>query len=245
MLAVRISPSLKQPFYLFTIVLALTACHQKSPALHVLKVDSIAKVIPDTLKPVRTDTIAAQRTIVSDSLVLYDDTAFADLESELQPISKNEFIAYKNKYKPGCSIDSGHFISGSGLYVNHSCNEVCETYLAEKITNRKMPMPSPYDAGILDMLLSPGCNLLMVCSSYDGPDYENYYTNRAEIMAFHVTTGHGLQGITPAFKYFTKDWSIEDATWVSDKTIALKLYEESRGGDGSGVHYKYFKMDVD
>jgi hypothetical protein len=105
-------------------------------------------------------------------------------------------------------------------------------------------MPSAYDAGILSMLLSPGCDQLMVCASYNGPDYENYYTNRAEIIAFHVTAGKGLKGIKPAFKYFTKDWSIEDATWVGDKAIALKTYEEAEAGDLKKLQYKYFMMDI-
>ncbi len=234
-----------QQCYLLICVLALTACHQKSQTPDIPKADTITKVLPDTLKPESNDSIVMEKIIVSDSLISYNDSSFRDLTSDVKVISKKEFMSYKNKYKMGCTLDSGHFISGSGLYVSHSCNEICETYLEEKATNRRMLMPSDYDAGILGMQLSPGCNQLLVCSSYDGPDYDDYYAYRAEIMAFNVTGGKGLHGIKPAFKYYTKDWSIEDVTWASDKTIALKIYEGSGGGLRTTVQYKYVKLDVD
>jgi hypothetical protein len=114
----------------------------------------------------------------------------------------------------------------------------------EKATNKWALIPSDYDGGILGMSLSPKCNQLMVCSSYDGPEYDKYYEYRAEFFVFNVTTGNGLKGIKPAFKYYTKDWSIDDFVWVNDKTIALKTYAERRWGDDSGGHYKYFKADL-
>ncbi|WP_316804107.1 hypothetical protein [Pedobacter nototheniae] len=199
------------------------------------------KVISDTLKK-KNDKIA--RKIVSDSLILYNDFLYSDLKLNFTEISKNEFQSYKQRYKTGCVLDSGNFIRGSDLYVSRHCNEICETYLSERTTNRKMLIPSSYDAGILTMLLSPACNKLIVCSSYDGPDYRNYYKHRAEIFVFKVTTGIGLKGIKPALKFYTKNWSIEDLTWVDDKIIALKIYEEAKLGDGSGIHYKYYKADL-
>lgn len=106
-------------------------------------------------------------------------------------------------------------------------------------------MPTDYDAGILSMLFSPSCSQLLICSSYDGPDFENYYSHRAEIFVFTVSIGNGLKGIKPALKFYTKDWSIDDIIWINDKTIALKVYEEPRQGDGSSNNYKYYKADID
>jgi hypothetical protein len=156
----------------------------------------------------------------------------------------SEFQHYKNNYKVSCEIDSGHFIKSSGLNVRHICDEVCETYLDEKSSNRILLMPSGYDAGILAMSFSPGCNKLLVCSSYDGADYANYYEDRAVIFVFKITKEYGLKGIQPACKFFTKDWSIADIVWINNKTIALKIYEEQHGGDGIDVHYRYFKMEL-
>jgi hypothetical protein len=179
-----------------------------------------------------------------DSLILFDDSLFVELDSNFLEISSDKFYRYKDNYKKNCEIDSGHFIMGSGLNVRHVCDEVCETYLEEKSSNKILLMPSGYDAGILAMSLSPVCNKLLVCSSYDGPDYANYYEDRAVIFIFNISKESGLKGIQPACKFFTKDWSIADIFWINNKTIALKIYNEQHGGDGNDVHYRYFKMEL-
>jgi hypothetical protein len=163
---------------------------------------------------------------------------------DLTKISKDEFQSYKSNYKTVCDLDSGNFISGSDLYVIQNCKDICETYLAERSTNRKLLVPSSYDRGVLAMLLSPGCNQLIVCSSYDGPDFGKYYEDRAEIFVFQVNKENGLRGIIPSLQYYTKDWSIEDLTWVNDKTIALKIYKETRRGDGRTINYRYYKAKL-
>lgn len=179
-----------------------------------------------------------------DSLILFEDSLFRNLDSIFEEISLGQFKNYKHNYKLNCEIDSGHFIKGSGLNVRHICDEVCDTYIEEKSTNKILLMPSGYDAGILSMALSPACNKLLVCSSYDGPDYANYYEDRAVIFVFKITKEFGLKGIQPAYKFFTKDWSIADIVWVNNKTIALKIYEEQHEGDGIDVHYRYFKTEL-
>jgi hypothetical protein len=179
-----------------------------------------------------------------DSLILFDDSLFIDLYSNFQEISCDKFHRYRNNYKLLCEIDSGHFIKGSGLNVRHVCDEVCDTYLEEKSSNKIMLMPSGYDAGILSMSLSPGCNKLLVCSSYDGPDYVNFYEDRAVIFIFNISKEYGLKGIQPACKFFTKDLSIADIVWINNKTIAIKIYDEQHGGDGIDDHYRYFKMEL-
>lgn len=229
---------MKKVLYILTLLFFLAACNQNSSTTDVQKVDAIS----DTLTKDRNEHI--EREIVNDSLVLYSDSLYRNLELHFTAISKNEFQSYKQNYKAECALDSGNFISGSDLYVSHHCNEICETYLAERSSNRKLLMPSDYDAGIVTMQLSPSCDQLLICSSYDGPDFKDYYENRAEIFVFKVNKGTGLKVIVPAFKYDTKKWSIEDLTWVDTKTIALKIYEEARWGDGSGVHYNYYKTKL-
>ena len=185
-----------------------------------------------------------QNVIYDDSLIVFEDSLFNVLDSNFNKISLSEFQRYKNNYKLSCEIDSGHFIKGSGIQVIHTCNEVCDTYLKAVSSNKILLMPSGYDAGILAMSLSPGCNKLLVCSSYDGPDYANYYEDRAVLFIFNLTKENGFKRIQPAFKFFTKDWSIADIVWLNNKTIALKIYEEQHGGDGFDIHYKYFIMDL-
>ena len=232
---------MKKTISILTTLFLLTACNRNSSTTDTPKAES-NNVVTNLVKK---DKEVNRREIVDDSLIFYGDSLYNDLELKFTKISKKEFGLYKQKYKTSCVLDSGHFISGSNIYVSQDCKEICETYLREKTTNRKMLLPSNYDAGILTMVLSPTCNQMIVCSSYDGPDYADYYEDRAEIFVFNVRNGIGLKGIKPAFKYYAKDWSIADLTWVNDKTIVLKIYEEQRWGDGSGVHYKYFKADFD
>jgi hypothetical protein len=224
---------MKQPFYLLTILFLLMACAQKSRTLNSPKAGAVT-VIADTLKGRKAETKAKK--VLEDTLLFYTDDLYSELALKFTAIQAREFEAYKRAYKTACILDAGQFIRGSALYVSQSCDEVCATYLCEKATNRKMLLPSNYDAGVLKLLLSPACKQLIVCSSYDGPDYADYYEDRAEIFVLDVTTGAGLKGIKPAFRYYTKDWSIADLTWVNDKTIALKIYE-GRSGDSSSVHY--------
>ena len=231
---------MKKTISILIVLFLLTACNRKNSETVSPKVDTIS-IVSDSLKNTKN---YKERKMVEDSLIFYSDSLYSDLEINFTEISKNEFQLYKRKYKTQCILDSGHVISGSEIYVSRDCKEICETYLREKTTNRKMVLPSNYDSGILTMSLSPTCNQMIVCSSYDGPDYVDYYEDRAEIFVFNVTNGIGLKGIKPTFKYYTKDWSIEDLTWINDKTIALKVYEEQRWGDGSGVHYKYLKADL-
>jgi hypothetical protein len=202
-----------------------------------------ATVISDTLKKNNRSDKIGRKTVI-DSLIWYNDSLYSDLELNFTEISKNEFQSYKRKYKTSCILDSGQFISGSDLYVIQDCKGICETYLAERNTNSKMLLPSTYDAGILKMLLSPSCNQLLVCSSYDGPDYGNYYEYRAEIFLFNVSKGIGLKGITPALNYYTKDWSINNLTWVDENTIALELYNGTRTDNDENSKFRYFKSNL-
>ena len=174
-----------------------------------------------------------------DSLIIFEDSLFVNSDSIFQEMTLSEFQGYKNNCQLSWEIDSGHFIKGSGLNVILACNEVCDTYLKDTSSDKILLMPSGYDAGILAMSLSPACNKLLVCSSYDGPDYADYYEDRAVLFIFNISKEYGLKGIQPAFKFFTKDWSIADIVWVNNKTIALKIYEEQHGRDGIDVQFKW------
>lgn len=203
-----------------------------------------SRIISDTSKTFNDAPVAESELTPGDSLTIFDDSLFVDLNPALVEISVNDFEHFKYNYKAACALDQGGFIRGSGLYFTGDCDEICETYLIERETNRRMLLPSDYDAGILDMLVSSACNQLVVFSSYDGPDYVNFTNHRAEFFVFNITLGNGLNGITPAFKYYVYDWSIAEIIWVSDQAIALKTYEENRYGEESHLHYKYYKVDL-
>jgi hypothetical protein len=232
------SDLMKHFFFIGILIFLLAACHQNGANQDVPKVE---------VKTGNHDTIVAtpqvaERKIVQDSLWYVEDSLFSPVKLKLVSIKKSDFDAYQNNYRHQCEIDSGGFIAGSGLYVQQLCDEVCESFLCEKTTNRRMFLPSNYDSGVQAMLLSPSCNRMVVASSYDGPDYADYYEDRAEIFVFDVTTGVGVKGILPKNYYYTKNWSIEAITWANDETLALKVYEEARGGDDKKLRFKYFKI---
>jgi len=180
-----------------------------------------------------------------DSLVFFSDSLFRNLDSKLKVISKNTFQGYEKNYRPTCSLDSNGFMKDKGLVLGNYCKDICESYLLDKKERIKLILPSDYDQGIIGLDLSPSCNQFIVYSSYDRPNYKDYYEYRAEVFGFTISQGQGLQTIKPAFKFYTKDWSIEEVIWISDSEIALKTYQENRTTTNqNNLNYKYFKTST-
>lgn len=235
---------MRQAIYISILLFSLTACNQNGSTTNKLKPEIAENNI--TTDTSTTENIGdPEINPIGDSLIIFPyDSVFSDMNLVLTEISEKQYKSYLNKYKISCVLDSGRFIKGSGISISHECSEICTTYLCEKSTHQKLMLPTDYDGGILGMLLSPSCGQLLIYSSYDGPDFEKYYRDRAEIFVFTVSSGDGLKGIKPALKFFTKDWSISRITWINDKSIALAVYEEQRWSDGSKTHYQYYKADI-
>ncbi|RZJ66901.1 MAG: hypothetical protein EOO45_15805 [Flavobacterium sp.] len=182
----------------------------------------------------------ADNSLIGDSLQANENRFYNSIKTlplAFSEISKHDFEKYKKNYRTKCTIDSGGYISGHGLTLKSECHDICLLSLTEDKSRKVMELPSSYDQGVQGMLFSPSCNRFLIYSSYDGPDYSDYYSYRAEIFAFKVN-GKGLDKIVPDFDYYSKDWSIRDAVWVDDKTIAIKVHE---GETDSG--YRYYKTN--
>lgn len=179
-----------------------------------------------------------------DSTVYFSDTLFKNLELEFTEISRNIFQGNLKNYKPACDLDSNGFIKEKGLIYRHTCKDICEDYLIDRKEGVKLVLPSDYDAGITGLLFSPSCNQFIVYSSYDSPDYSEYYEHRAELFGFTITQGQGFKTIKPSFKYYTKDWSVDNVTWTDEHTLALKLYDGQRTESGVNLGYSYFKANL-
>lgn len=181
-----------------------------------------------------------------DSLTIIPyDSLFSNLEPELTEISETEFRDFQKSESLNCRISSGNFISGYGLYIRDTCHESCESFLVDSATGKMFLLPSGYDQGIMGCEISPACTQLIVYSSYDTPDYAEYYSHRAEIYGFAISPGKGLETIKPSVKFYTQDWSIDEVIWVSETTIAIKVYEGTRAAAGNGVTYKYYVFGID
>jgi hypothetical protein len=233
-----------------TLVLGLWSCNNKtndhsgSKSLDILDTDMRQDSEKLTLQEKQSRINNSEIETSKDSAVFFSDSLFANLELELKEVSKNIFQGYEINYKPTCGLDSNGFIKGKGLILSHYCKDICESYLTDKKKGIKLVLPSNYDAGIMDLLFSPSCNQFLVYSSYDGPDYTNYYEYRAEIIGFTITQGQGFDAVKPSFKYYTKDWSIDHVMWVDENTLTLKLYNGERTGNGENSKYRYFKTNL-
>lgn len=180
--------------------------------------------------------------ISKDSVIYFYDTHFTDLGSALKEISDSKFKEFN---KITNALDKNVFFKRKGLLLEHYCKDICETYLFDKKEGVKLVLPSGYDRGIIGLIISPSYNQFIVYSSYDGPDYMNFYGHRAEVFGFTIAKGQGIQIIKPTFKFYSEDWSIEEVIWANDNEIAFKAYEESRSlANQDNLNYKYFKIKI-
>ena len=226
---------MKQTFYILTIAIGLLSC---------------SKQITPVNKTViaKSDTILKENSRVvfnTDNSLCDNDSIFYDLRFDVKEISKGKYKDHEKKLIRTCSIDTNGFVKGKGLILDRFCKDICELYLIDEKKKIKLALPSNFDGGIKGLVISPDCNQFFVYSSYDEADYTKYYENRAEVYGFAITQGQGIQTIKPTFKFYTKDWSIENAIWISNNEIALKIYEESRSAENQNkLNYKYLKSAI-
>jgi len=238
---------MKQTIYILIFVFGLWSCTNNSigKSQDIMKIGSQNYTSKSNSSQNQLDTNDAEDNVAKDSTVYLSDSLFTNLKTELNEISNSQFAGYKKNHLTSCSIDTNGFVKGKGLILSHYCNEICESFLIDKKEGIKLVMPSSYDQGIVGLDISPSCNQFIVYSSYDGIDYTKYYEDRAEVFGFTISQGQGIKIIKPSFKFYTKDWSIEDAIWANDNEIALKTYGESRSSaNQDSLNYKYFKIKV-
>lgn len=226
---------MKQTIYILTIAIGLLSCNK-----HIKLVDK--STIPKSDSKLKEN---SSGTANKDYSLCHHDSIFYDLRFDAKEISKGKYKDLEKKLIRTCSIDTNGFVKGKGLILERFCKDVCELYLIDEKKKIKLVLPSNFDGGIIGLVISPDCNQFFVYSSYDSADYAKYYENRAEVYGFFITQGQGIQTIKPTFKFYTKDWSIENAIWTSNNEIALKIYEESRSAENQDkLNYKYFKSTI-
>lgn len=169
------------------------------------------------------------------------DSLFLDLNFD--SISQTQFESMRLAYfqKMAKKTDFTTSFGALGVIEETNCDQICETYLIDTLSGKRMWLPSNYDQGILGSDFSPFKNQFMVYSSYDGPDFENYYDYRAELFVYTILDATGLEALKMQLNYYTTDFSISEIIWIGENEIALKIYEESRWGDGSHLEFKYLK----
>ena len=172
------------------------------------------------------------------------DSLFKDLSFDT--ISQAEFEKHlvvnvqKFQSKPAHSVG----FQKLGIEEITECDQICETYLRDTVSGKTMWLPANYDQGVLGVEFSPSGKQFVVFSSYDGPDFEDYYDYRSEFYVFNINEGTGLEAIQISFNYITTDWSIDNITWAGDNKLAIKTYTENRWGDGSHLDFKYLITEI-
>ena len=176
----------------------------------------------------------------ADSIIIPADSLFKKPELVLKEITAAEFEGYSKASNPDFTVGPNGYISGYGFSVSTNCRDICETYLGEQKSKKKMLLPSGFDTGVRGVVFSPSGSRFMIYSSYDLPDYDAYYSYRAEIRGFK-TGNRTLEAIKPAFYWQTKDWSIAGIAWTGNNGIALKVYNGESPETNVKSHYRYFK----
>jgi hypothetical protein len=170
------------------------------------------------------------------------DSLLVDLD--FKSISEDTFYDYSSKaikrIKNEKESDST-FLKKRGLTFIDYCDQICESGLKEDATGKELWIAGSFDQGALSIAFSQDRTYLMVCSSYDGSDYDNYYDFRADINIYKITDAKGIDGIQPYLIFQTKDMSIADIVWIDKNTLALKIYTEDRYGSGENLTFKYLQ----
>ena len=226
---------MKQTIYILTISIGLLSCNK-----HIKLADK--PPIPKSDTQLKENLSGAAN---KDYSLCNNDSIFYDLKFDAKEIFKDKYKDIEKKLIRTCSIDTSGFVKGKGLILERFCKDICELYLIDEKKKIKLVLPSNFDGGIIGLVISPDCSQFFVYSSYDSADYTKYYENRAEVYGFAVTQGQGIQTIHPTFKFYTKDWYIENVIWASNNEIAFKVYEESRSAENQDkLNYKYFKSTI-
>jgi hypothetical protein len=164
-----------------------------------------------------------------------------ELDDKLKIISLVEYEDFDRLNKPQCDLDSSGFVKSLGVTIKNRCDEICETQLFEIKSGETMPLPTDFDAGLLGILVSPLCDRFLTYSTYDMPNYDKYYANRALIVLYDINKGVGLKAIKKKKTFGLNSWSIKEVKWVNDKSIAFKLYKEVYSDN---VKLKCFKVRI-
>jgi hypothetical protein len=116
-------------------------------------------------------------------------------------------------------------------FINHCGEGSCTDYLLENLSQKKYILPCSYDAGIQSFSFSQSGRLLLISTSYDGPDYDAYYEYRSEIYIFRVEENQRLDQIQLVDFSLPTQWSIESIHWLDEGVLGLKVYLNQRPSD--------------
>jgi hypothetical protein len=119
----------------------------------------------------------------------------------------------------------------------------CENYLLDNELDIKLELNSNYDAGLIELKISPNSKLMALLSSYDGSDFENYYQHRAIIEILEIKKEKSIKCIKRKYFLTSQKFSISEIIWIDNGTIAFKGYSSDRL-PRTDSEYDYLKIEL-
>jgi hypothetical protein len=119
----------------------------------------------------------------------------------------------------------------------------CENYLLDNELDIKLELNSNYDAGLIDLKISPNSKLMALLSSYDNSDFENYYEYRAIIEILEINKDKSIKCIKHKYFLTSQKFSISEIIWIDNGTIAFKGYSSDRLPRNDN-EYDYLKIEL-
>ncbi|MDB5153317.1 MAG: hypothetical protein JWR54_2068 [Mucilaginibacter sp.] len=138
-------PILARKITLLLLLLGIIACGRRDE-----KHNGRAPVDSAQANPRKDSSFTSSRAIHIDtgSVVSVDTIPYIDLEPRLKEIAKADYEKYIKTYGTVCPLDSNGFIKGSGLSLESSCDEVCQTFLIERKSGKRIQLYADFDEGL-------------------------------------------------------------------------------------------------
>ena len=169
------------------------------------------------------------------------DDLFKEIKIERKKITGSDFIRHIENYTPTCAIEMtqemipGQFIKGKGIKIDYySDPPACQTSILDEKARVRMVLPSRYDDGFIITRFSPSCNQIMTFFQFEFNDYNESEEYGAELYGYKLTSGSGIETIKPSFRYYSKDWLINDLVWINENSVAVQTFKD---------HISSMKMD--
>lgn len=214
-------PRLKKQMRKVWIIIGVLICsHQTLPAQNkldfrqipeVLNLDTIDKIETANFKPcTEKDFLRSQ--VTKKSKIETNTTIKMDSDGHFMVRTKKSYYELLNQSSNYISSYQymGYLPAIRSHLIGFCGSGMCESYLLDNETDVKMVLPSSFDAGSVDLLISPSNNWMLVYSSHDGPDYVDYYSFRSELIIYKIEKDKGIQGLKPFKSFQTSDWSMQE-----------------------------------
>jgi hypothetical protein len=176
----------------------------------------------------------------------YSNPNFTKTDSSYIVKTKNSVFEISDTISYESSYYYKRYISSiPAHYITHCGEGYCSDFLIDYKTDERFYLDAPFDAGIKGMQLSKNNTYLVVYSTYDGPDYDDYYSTRSSFTLYKIEKNKGLKGMTVYYSFDSTEWSIEELIWINKNTLALKVYTGERNGDTIDGSYLYYTVQID